>query len=73
MKDAGLGRIGYLSKPTKLSSIVDKLKLHFNLKHVRVALANKKTLGKLIESKAVDINFFHKIIMVIVSLLTLKD
>lgn len=45
MKDAGLGRIGYLSKPAKIRDVVERLKEHLNLKHVRVALANNKTLG----------------------------
>ena len=44
-KSAGYGRIGYLNQPITMQSVVDKLKVHFNMKHLRLALANGKTMG----------------------------
>ena len=44
-KSAGYGRIGYLNEPLSIRSVVDKLKVHFNMKYLRLALANGKTMG----------------------------
>ena len=46
MKNAGQGRIGYLNEPLALGDVVDKLKTHFNMKTLRLALANGKTMSK---------------------------
>ena len=53
MKNAGLGRIGYLSKELKIKDVVEKVKQHFNLKHVRLALANGKSLDDQVKVIAV--------------------
>lgn len=45
MKNAGLGRLGYLSKPLKIKEVVEKVKSHFQMKTIRIALANGKSLG----------------------------
>jgi hypothetical protein len=45
MKNVGLGRIGYLNKPTKIRDIVNMVKAHFRMKTFRLALANGKSLG----------------------------
>jgi hypothetical protein len=47
MKNVGSGRIGYLSEPISIRLIVEKLKQHFKMKAIRLALANGKTLGKI--------------------------
>lgn len=49
LKNVGLGRIGYLKDPIKLSAVLEKVKAHFNMKTVRLALANGKTLGTTIQ------------------------
>jgi hypothetical protein len=48
MKNVGSGRIGYLNESISIRSILEKLKQHFKMKTIRLALANGKTLGKLI-------------------------
>lgn len=45
MKNVGSGRVGYLSKPLKLKDVVEKMKFLFQMKTIRIALANGKTLG----------------------------
>jgi hypothetical protein len=47
MKSAGNGRIGYLNEPLAIRAIVDKLKSHFKMQTLRLALANGKTLGSI--------------------------
>lgn len=45
MMNAGLGRIGYLKEGIALNEVVSRLKKHFSLKNLRIALANGKSLG----------------------------
>lgn len=56
MKNAGLGRIGYLNEPIKIRDAVDKMKSHLKMKTFRLALANGKTLGKSLDYKLTCIN-----------------
>ena len=46
MKNVGIGRIGYLSEPLKIKDVIEKLKNHFSMKTLRLALGNGKSLGK---------------------------
>lgn len=45
IKNAGLGRIGYLSEPMKLRDVVAQFKKDLNMKTFRLAIANGKSLG----------------------------
>ena len=45
LKNSGIGRLGYLSEPVKIKEAVEKLKTHFGMKTLRLALGNGKTLG----------------------------
>lgn len=44
MSTAGNGRLAFLSEPTKIQECVDRLKKHFGMKHLRLGLANGKTM-----------------------------
>lgn len=44
MKNVGLGRVGYLKEPIKISDIIDKMKTILKMKTFRLALANEKTI-----------------------------
>ena len=46
MKNVGLGRIGYLKRPIKISEIIEIVKSYLNLKNFRLALGDGKSLGK---------------------------
>ena len=46
MKNAGQGRLGYLNEPLAIRDIVNNLKIHFNMKTLRLALANGKSIGR---------------------------
>jgi hypothetical protein len=60
MKNVGSGRIGYLNEPISIRLIVEKLKQHFKMNTIRLALANGKTLGNTLflnyEKKIKNIN-----------------
>jgi hypothetical protein len=45
MKNVGLGRIGYLKEPIKISDVVSKMKAYLKMKTFRLALADGKTIG----------------------------
>jgi len=52
-KNAGLGRLGTLKEPITIQQVVDKLKSITGLSHVRLALANGKTLNDTVKSIAI--------------------
>ncbi|CAI2177329.1 10596_t:CDS:2, partial [Funneliformis geosporum] len=47
-EEAGLGRIFTLDQPVSLSTIIERVKQHLKLQHVRVATTNKHSSGGLI-------------------------
>lgn len=47
MKNVGLGRIGHLKTPIKISDLIDMVKSHLKLKTFRLALAHNKRLGNI--------------------------
>lgn len=42
----GMGRLCTLSEPVSLSDIIERIKGHLQLPHVRVAVGTGRTLGK---------------------------
>ena len=46
MKNVGLGRIGHLKTPIKISEIIEIVKSYLKLKTFRLALGDGKSLGK---------------------------
>ena len=56
MKNAGLGRIGYLSKELKIKDVVEKVKQHFNLDdQVKVIAVGAGSGSKLLSNLNVDL------------------
>ncbi|CAG8459517.1 1289_t:CDS:2 [Funneliformis caledonium] len=49
-EEAGLGRIFTLDQPVPLSTIIERVKQHLKLQHVRVATTNKHSSGGLIST-----------------------
>jgi putative NIF3 family GTP cyclohydrolase 1 type 2 len=62
LKNAGIGRIGYLSQPLKLTEILDIVKSHFNMKTVRLAIGNGKNLDTKIKVIAVGAGSGSKVV-----------
>jgi dinuclear metal center YbgI/SA1388 family protein len=53
IKNVGLGRIGTLKAPLKISDIVTKLKSFLNMKSMRIALANGKSMNDTVSVLAI--------------------
>lgn len=53
MKNVGLGRLGTLVKPIKISDLVNRVKNYLNMKTFRLALANGKDLDDYVSTIAV--------------------
>ncbi len=45
MKNVGLGRLGYLKNPMKISDLINKIKSYLSMTTFRVALGHGKSLG----------------------------
>ncbi len=47
MKNVGLGRLGHLREPMKISDLVNRVKIYLNMTTFRLALGNGKNLGNM--------------------------
>ena len=55
MKNVGLGRIAKLKEPMPINQVISKMKSLLNQKTFRLALANGKTQGKLVNRNFISI------------------
>lgn len=53
MKNVGLGRIGQLVKPMKISDLLNLMKSYLKMTTFRLALGHGKNLGNFLSSKII--------------------